>query len=572
MNGVWLRDVLARADKPENKWLERLAVYNAVESKRQIVENGKLTDGGKVLGTYHSGFAYNDANEYFMPWTYKAPEDLSLTYKNGTRYKIVTLTWTHNNSKQTDSICIQRKLEGGKFTTIRKLMLRENGVLTINDTVNNLSGLVTYKVRDYDMDKRSQSLDKNKTRDTEEVEVTLGAAQGIGGFQYGNLPLANLDEISVDYTEPFESATDVCVFMGTPTNKASTFYAGNIVNTKKNLFTYQFLPWQTNKGTISATIDMPFMALSQGNYKYGELDCEVRKVKSQKATTELWTDVTEVTFQQPFPEGVTPIVLTEILSPSYTTNEPITSLKTRIFDVTNTGFKFIIYPEDASGRKIVLAQNVCYLAITPGIGMVDEENDIMIAAGAGIDEQIYGSNTSFHDNNFYVSKYDEATSTTTNEQLYLYQPTLFTNLQTNNYPSLCMLKRTDITEKDEEGTQWTTGVKTRRILDHNLTVNGETIKTSTSDEAYRDNLGWVAIATRREGGSQPPVTAIYSISANTSDQMFQPSVINGRIYVNGTSHFEVYNAAGAKVSPHAVQPKGIYMVKVNGKSVKVMVR
>ena len=74
------------------------------------------------------------------------------------------------------------------------------------------------------------------------------------------------------------------------------------------------LPWKDNTGTISSNEEIPFLALPMGNYHYGELDCEVGIVTSQSAKTNNWTEVTEVTFAQPFPEGVTPVVLTEIRS------------------------------------------------------------------------------------------------------------------------------------------------------------------------------------------------------------------------------------------------------------------
>ena len=59
------------------------------------------------------------------------------------------------------------------------------------------------------------------------------------------------------------------------------------------------------------------------------------------------------------------------------------------------------------------------------------------------------------------------------ETLKLYQPTILVAMQTNNYPAASMLRRTDVTLKDEEGTTWTTGVKIKRILDHDLRMKDE---------------------------------------------------------------------------------------------------
>lgn len=551
-NGVWLKDVLIRADKSENKWLERLAVYNAVEVKRQIEAGGSLTDAGKVLGTYHSGFAYNDANEYFMPWTYKDPQNLEVT-KYNTATKKVTLSWTHNNSKQSNSIRVQRKVKSSRYETIEDLGMHENGTLTFTDDVEELTGAVTYRINDIDTDGQS--------RYTNEVTVDVAPALGTNQYQYGTVTISSTEESNIKYTTALdvEKATSICMFMGSLTNKNSSFHAGNFIanNYSKDYFSCQILPWKDNTGSISSNEEITFMALPMGNYKYGDLDCEVGTAKSMTPKTNNWTEVTEVTFAQPFPEGVTPVVLTEIRKPTSSNSVYCT----RVFDITNTGFKFIIYPEEATGAKVSRAQTVCYLAITPGIGFMDEENGLLIAAGNGIDEDIYGITA--QSNNLYIPVYDEASSSTKMEQLYLYQPTILTALQTNNYPAVSMLRRTNVTTKVEDIT-WTTGVKIKRIVDHDLTVDGNTIIKNTTEEPYRDKMGWVALASYKEGGSAP--TAIEAVRS------IKPRIVNGRVYVDGATSFSIYSITGTPLASDTVLSPGIYVIKANGKSIKILVK
>ena len=551
-NGVWLKDVLVRADKSENKWLERLAVYNAVEVKRQIEAGGSLTDAGKVLGTYHSGFAYNDANEYFMPWTYKDPQNLEIK-KYNTATKKVTLTWTHNNSKQSNSIRVQRKVKSSRYETIEDLGMHENGTLTFTDDVEELTGAVTYRINDIDTDGQS--------RYTNEVTVDVAPAQGTNQYQYGTVTISSAEESNIKYTTALdvEKATSICMFMGSLTNKNSSFHAGNFIanNYSKDYFSCQILPWKDNTGTISSNEEITFMALPMGNYKYGDLDCEVGTAKSLTPKTNNWTEVTEVTFAQPFPEGVTPVVLTEIRKPTSSNSVYCT----RVFDITNTGFKFIIYPEEATGAKVSRTQTVCYLAITPGIGFMDEENGLLIAAGNGIDEDIYGITA--QSNNLYIPVYDEASSSTKMEQLYLYQPTILTALQTNNYPAVSMLRRTNVTTKVEDIT-WTTGVKIKRIVDRDLTVDDNTITKNTTEEPYRDKMGWVALASYKEGGSAP--TAIEAVRS------IKPRVVNGRVYVDGATSFSIYSITGTPLASDTVLSPGIYVIKANGKSIKILVK
>lgn len=552
MNGVWLKDVLVRADKPENSWLERLAVYNAVEVKRQIEAGGSLTDAGKVLGTYHSGFAYDDDNEYFMPWTYKDPTDLTVS-KYNTATKKVTLTWVHNNTKQSNAIRVQRKVKTGRYETLEDIGMHENGTITFTDNVEEISGAVSYRICDIDTDGQS--------RYSNEVTVDVAPAQGTNKYQHGTVTISSTDESKINYTTSLdvEKATNICMFVGSMTNKNASLHAGELVasNYAKDYFSYQMLPWKDNTGTISSNEEIPFLALPMGNYHYGELDCEVGIVTSQSAKTNNWTEVTEVTFQQPFPEGVTPVILTNIRN-SKVSNA---ACCTRVFDITNTGFKFIIYPEEAAGVKVSRAQTVCYFAITPGIGLMDEENGLLIAAGKGMDEEIYGITA--QSNSLYAPVYDEDSKSTKMEQLYLYQPTILTALQTNNYPAVCMLRRTNATTKVDDIT-WTTGVKIKRIVDRDLIVDGNTITKNTTEEPYRDKMGWVALASYKEGGSAP--TAIEAVRS------IKPRVVNGRVYVDGATSFSIYSITGTPLASDTVLSPGIYVIKANGKSIKILVK
>ena len=397
--------------------------------------------------------------------------------------------------------------------------------------------------------------------ETNEVTFDVAPAQGSDKYQYGTITISSTEESSINYTTALdvEKSTNICMFMGSLTNKNSSFRASPSIanNYAKDYFSYQMLPWKDNTATISSNEEIPFLALPMGNYKYGDLDCEVGTIKSETAKTNNWTEVTEVTFQQPFPEGVTPIVLTEIRKPTSSD----AAFCARIFDITNTGFKFIIYPEDATGVKVSRAQTVCYLAITPGISFMDEENGLLIAAGTGTDEDIYG--ISAQSNSMYVPVYDEATNSTKMEKLSLYQPTIFTALQTNNYPAVCMLRRTNVTTKENDIT-WTTGFKLKRILDHDLTVEGNTISQNTSDEPYRDKVGWVALATYKEGGSAP--TAIEAVPT------IKPRVVNGRIYVEGANAFSIYSITGMPIASDTMLSSGIYVIQANGKSIKILVK
>ena len=548
-----------------NSRVERYAYWNGEADCSKIYKDGQLSILGKYYATMNDGLGYNAANEYIpKPTRLESLGELTSTYA---RLKgSATLTWTDPNGDLMESITIQCKAPGSNIyksvATVDAKDKNSSAGVTYNYTdIITEPGVYTYRIK--------ATAYNNKTLYTNEVTVNVAPAQGTSEVQYGKLSINNTDENKVYFSEAFEETTPL-LFIGAPTNKNTKFYAGNIVkNATKTGFTYLPLPWQTNTGELSSNEEIPFLALQEGRHQYDNLTCEVGTFTANRATGDnTWTDVTEVTFQQPFPAGVTPIVLTEIRNPSYATSaNNATSLDVKIFGVTNTGFKAIIYSEEASARKIALGQTVCYLAITPGIGTLDAENELIIAAGHGIDNPVYGIAT--HDNQFYADTQPGIDETAQiRPALKFYQPTILVAEQTNNYPAVSMLRRTDITEKDDDGTTWTTGVKIKRILDHDLSIDGKTVKTSTSDEAYQDLIGWVAIGKYKAGGSAP--TAIESLTVEP--QTLNPHIVGGRIVVEGVSHFEVYSLSGTKLDTQSVLTPGFYIVKAADKAVKVLVK
>lgn len=553
-----------------NERVERYAYWNS-ESKGHIYENSALTELGKYYATMNDGMGYR-ASLQKIPNPTRAEElsDLSYTYdrKKGT----VALTWSDPNGDLMEKIAIQRKstsesrylnLHTIATVTPRDKTSAAGATYTYTDTITE-PGAYNYRIVATTYDNKDKV-----TKNT--ITVDIAPAMGTKDIQYGKLSIGTTDKNTIYYSESFEETP--CVFMGTISNKNSKLLAGNVTaqSSSKSSFTYQLFPWQTNTEALTSPEEIPFLALRVGNYQYGNLTCEVGTIDAKKATQHNWTDTTEVVFNQPFPEGVLPVVLTEVRNPGYISASPYTTLSPRIFDVTNTGFKLILYSEDESNRKINLSKTVCYLAITPGLGTVDEENDIIIAAGHS-SEQLYG--TTARAVNFLIDTNDEQNEETASETLKLYQPAVFTALQTNNYPAVTMLRRgTDLSSTDENGTKWLTGIRVKRVLDHTLTVDGKTIATSTTDAGYRDNAAWVAVARYKEGGSKPatPPTAIQGVPSGTAQKPV-PHVVGRRIYVNGATSFDVYNTAGMQVASDAVQTPGIYVVKVQGQSTKVLVK
>lgn len=546
--------------------VERYFYWNGERDPSKIYKNGQLTAAGQVYRDIDPGLGYNAAYQFVPTGTRIEPlADFQSEYNRTSGD--VKLTWSDPNCELSEEIRVQRKKQGEfSYETLATLSPRDKtnaGGVTYSYTDNmRESGTYLYRVQVLTY--------KNTTINTADEIVNVAPSQGTDKVQYGLLNIGDTEQTLTYFSDKFEEIP--CVFMGSVTNVNTSFYPANYTakTSSRDRFTYQFLPWISSKDQAPKKVEeIPFVAMMQGNYKFGDMDCEVGLVSSNKATgTDYWTDVTEVTFKVPFPEGVTPVVMTELRNPSYATSaSQKTSLSVRVFDVTNTGFKFIVYSEDKSARKIVLAQKVAYMAVTPGLEMMDADNGIMIAAGHGTDNQIYGSLS--NSNAFLLAAADGGEDV----QLRFKSPVILTSLQTNNYPVATILRRTDVTVTDEDGSKWVTGVKIKRALDHAITVDGEEIPVSSSLEkysGYRDNLGWVVISHKAEGGSVP--TAIGDVADANGHGGLQVRVIGGRIVVDGTESYQLYNASGVQVSPTASLPSGIYVVVSGGKQVKVRVK
>ncbi len=120
MNGIWLRDVLKRADLSGNtEWLERLAVYNNVEQKRFVnweTDDHWTTAGGNIFGSYRSDFAYRKSSDVWMDWRDQGnPSRLNAGVTlDGSAVRLV---WNDPNTDWTKTVYIQQRASGNTWTT-----------------------------------------------------------------------------------------------------------------------------------------------------------------------------------------------------------------------------------------------------------------------------------------------------------------------------------------------------------------------------------------------------------------------------------------------------------------------
>ena len=556
MNGVWLTDVLARADKSENHWLERLAVYNAVETKREVWTNNALSAGGKLYAAYNSTFAYDDANEYFMPWNYKSPTDLTAEYFNASRR--VAVQWVNNNGKQTDSTYIERKLDGERtWTVLAKRGMPTAAKNAFNDTLaTGISGLVTYRVRNFDSDK--------KTRTSSEVQVAVGGANGNSIIQFGSIDLVDpTTEVTIDFNTEFADKP-VALFGPTTDNNSYTtvepyMASGSVSNRQLKYVGIPLSAQPSGTSTYSKAEEVPFIAMLPGNYKFGDMDVEVGRVTGVKNSP------VEVTFTQPFPEGVTPVVIATI---NVARNKDLATMH-KIWDVTNTGFKCMVAYEEKHGKNIVVGNTLAYMAVTPGYECIDEEKGYYMGANIGSTD-IYSR---ARKEEFTIpSKTEEGKLDT----IYCEDPMVFAELQTNhtpvndnNIPVMTSLRRGLVYTQSIEGADGSShsvvyGTRFRRIVD--CSVQSSTVVDAPSSTA--DRLGWIVLHKKL---SFTP-TAIETPKVFRTQDPIEVNVHNRVVFVNGYKDFELYTTNGTRCAANATQAPGVYVVRAGGRIAKVLIR
>ncbi len=519
--------------------VERYAYWNG-ESKGHIYRNGGLTELGKYYATMDVGLGYNPAYEFIPKETrLESLSEIKSTYNS--RKGTVALSWSDPNCDLMNEINVQCKLPGeSTFKTIATIQPKDkngNGGASYGytDTVS-VSGVHTYRI---------QAVAHNNKRVTsEDVIVNVAPSKGNDFIQYGNLIISNTEKIQVDFATTFSEAPSV--FMGTVSNKNGTVYPTNYISgVTTSKFSYQLLPLKyQDDGTTELTKDedIDFMAMLPGNHTFGNMDIEVGEASVK-------SDTLEVKFNKPFPADVTPVVIAELRAKAATS-----TYYTKIWDVTNEGFKATTFYEIGKGSSVRLNQPLFYAAFTPGSEVIDEENGIVLSAGLS-QTQLYGGSA----RQVYFTIPRQENGVTVEDSLIFKSPYIFTTLQTYNYPAGTILRNFSDITKDIDGVEYVEGLRIRRITDSGATA--------TNNKASSDYAGWVTISTK---AGTP--TNIENVVVSKSENPLEVEVINRIIRVKGYNDFELYTISGTKVASNATQTPGIYIVRAGDKTAKVVVK
>lgn len=525
-----------------SKYVERYAYWNSEANCSKIYLDGKLTKLGEYYANMDEGIGYNASIQKVPTVVYSSITDLKGEYNKTKR--TVTLTWTDANGDMPDSMYVEwRKPGQALYSGLEGVSLKDQSAKAGSSytyVATPEAGANYYRVVII-------QAGSNTKRYSNVVPVTVGSSEGSDMYQYGNLNVTSTTAVTTDFSESFASTP--AVFMGVCSNKNTKLFPGNLVTSAgKSRFTYQILPWTAQSSastTLTSAEEIPFLAMQDTtNYKFDDLDCEVGNAQVSMK------DTITVTFREPFPEGATPVVLTELRNVTLKSN----AICVRIWNVTNTGFKAIAMYEEGLNKTTSIKLPLCYLAITPGFGMFDKEKNLMIAAG--------------HGDPCYSITYRSQIFKQGEDTLFFDSPYVFGELQTYNYHSATILRKATtftVSDKESEHYDMAYAVGIKRMVDDTSTTTDKNTKN------FGDEFGWVVLASIADGGSVP--SAIDGVSADKGvDGGLKVSVENGVIKVAGADKVEVYSVDGAAVDANASQVPGLYIVRSGGKTAKVLVR
>lgn len=525
------RDAIRRITANLNNWdcIERYYYWNSERDPSRIYKNGNLTVTGEYYASMNTGLGYCNYKNYVPKAPpLRNPSGLTVTYTKRTGN--LALKWNNNNNGLTDLAIIQHK-QNGRWVNLDTITTEATtATLRLNDP--DVLGVQTFRIADVDYD--------GKTRTSNEATFFNGEATSIGDIMVGNIQLDNATATAIYF-----AAQDIvpAVICGLTSNRnTANGVLNHIRSIGKSSFSYQFDPWTLGK---SVSITNPefadYLVMPCGQYAWGNMRAEVDTVRfiNDKGAEayRLAADTVHVSFRQPFPDGVTPVVLVQ----NITTQANLPTVP-KVFDVTPQGFSMKLVCQTAAATAIT--QQLCYyIAITPGSASIPESG---YAIHAGISTEPNGGTANA--NNYFVAL--------NGDTLQLRQPWVIAGPQTHNldYPSV-FRKASDITVRvtDENGETQSRliGMKVRRQMDPTATIpTGE-----NSAAKSGDIIGWVAIDV------DPLQTAITTPQAALAQPLR-----------HGAPDTRTYTTDGQLISPTAPLRPGLYILTDGQRSRKMMVK
>ncbi|MCD8285134.1 MAG: glycoside hydrolase family protein [Prevotellaceae bacterium] len=517
--------------------VERYAYWTDEDVCTQLNYNGQLSLLGQYYADMESPLAYNAANEYVPKIVYKAPSELTGTYtKKDNTYK---LDWTDPNGDMIDSLEVQCKLPGAsKYVAISTLSPKDKSSssdvsYTYTDTITE-AGIYYYQVVEY----YTNTSGKSAKMTTNEVTVTVAAAQSVGAVQFGQLKLASDETVTTDIEEQ-----DVIpyVVMGMVSNKnSSNGITNQIVNLAKSSFKFRLYPWQlATPVEISSAETVDYLVLPPDTIWH--LSDEMTLI-SQKIGY-VSSDEVQVVFPEAFPEGVTPVVVAQ-QNTAVSSYVPVT---VKVYDITNEGFSVKLVGQEAASS--VKKENVNYFACTPGQIAIGQGK--LLTVGRDADTPCGGTARQT-----VYFKNEEG------DTLHLVNPYIIAAPQTNNYGAASVFRQHSTTS-DDNGAVICASI--RRQVDGTSSVTGNRASTNG------DYVGWFIISDDTEDtASLDPLIVPTSIES-PGGKAFSVYSSDGCLWTDDSS-LRAFSTSGVEVQFGTRLPAGVYIVSDGTRTRKIVLK
>lgn len=535
-----MNKVLTNWNKCE--YIERYAYWNSEADCSKLFKYdgseqvGQLSILGKWYAEMNSGIGYNKSYEYVPKAVCRAPQDLTISFDRKTQE--LELTWNNPNMEFTDSTFLEMRLGEGEWKTMMKYESSEESAYTFQTTFDTSypSGLYTFRIHNYDFDK--------KERYSKEVNVSWSGAEGTGDFQYGRLEIGNTNE-QYGYYTPMASGVAPYIFVGLTThNNTKTGLVNNLKRILAQSFIFRYYPWAygANTEAMTETESSDFMVFDKELKKIGDLTFEVG------TAGRTGRDGTRVTFATPFPEGVTPVVIANVV-----TTSTVHPYMVKVWDIDNEGFSVKLARQAKEDEVLTsfVSQTVNYVAAAPGQTVM--ANGKILTVGTSPKNLVDGRTSRL------------VTFTDANGDAYKFlNPYMLCGPQTDNYDCASIYR-----------------VNTARgTYSEEAVVNGENVtltkgmyfirqkddtNTTAPTDYYSNNgdiMGWIIVSDPTHSGDG---------ICEVTEKQAAISVDGNRIVVEGDAAYDIYTLNGTMVPHDTPLPKGMYIVKTGNRSIKVLI-
>lgn len=548
-----VRDALERICTNLNNYdyVERYFYWNGEREPSRLYDKG-LTPAGEYYANMDGGMAYNGKYNFIPtnPRLISNTINLSASYKKST--ETTTLTWEDGNYERIDSFVVQVKRPGrSSFLTIGAVYPADQNAKdnTTTETYSFIDeepaiGSNTYKlIARYNGNNFSSN----------EVIVAVSSNKEIGYLRYGEAQVSGTTANEVNYAKSFQQRKNPFVVISAPTTNNNFGKFLNIQTSSVSKFSAVMTPFVKNKNgelyEITAAEAATYLALPKDS-TYFELPSVTDPAVSLKfqcgtAPSKVSNSNVHVTFDVPFDDGVTPIVVVSAIKPTSITY----GMLPRVENITNTGFDVRI-ERPAYYTSTFTTVTVYYFAMEPGEASLG--GGLLISAqrfeNALVKGRIYGSPVSL------ITP--------------LVKPNIVFGAQSINHEALREVFIGSTTKKTEDGYQYTTAITPYAYLDGSATTT-QTAYSPTLD------LGFIAVATDPNGNPDDPptVTGINSVNAKgISQDVAFDAWAEGNIIRCNNANVRVYTTAGLEVMLNKPLPQGLYIVSDGKTSKKINIR